>query len=456
MGAVTNVWRTDTADDLDRLRVSHLQSAPKYASYGVVRCVPPKETIRRVLPLCHAIGVTRVADVTGLDRVGIPNFTTVRPREAGWGISYYNGKGITRAAAKAGALMEALERHTGELWDRPRFRGTMAEMEQRGPTIDPRTIVEPLVRRYAPEMTLEWVQGFDLLGEQPIFVPLNAVICPYRPPNGAVQMYFSHTNGLASGNTIEEALCHAICEVVERDALAMADTVESLARAVMLVYMDTELGPLLDYDPDQPSPLGTRVALDTLPARARALVRKMQDADLLVYIRDVTSKIGIATFDCVCIERRLDGRHPVHCGSGSHPDARVAVNRAITEAAQSRVAHIQGGREDLTHIAREPAPFDPEKVFGGGPARAFSTIPSIENASVDDDIRFMLDHLSSEGFEHVIAVDMTRPELGVPVIRVLIPQAETWSTFFNHGARARLGPRANRLLAEEICNLMSD
>jgi ribosomal protein S12 methylthiotransferase accessory factor len=419
--------------------------------------VSPKETIRRVLPLCHAIGVTRVADVTGLDRIGIPNYTTVRPREAGGGLSYYNGKGITRTAAKAGALMEALERHTGELCDLPVHVGTLAEMQRRGPTLDPRTIVEPTFRRFDPEMMLEWVQGLDVLGDQPMFVPLNGVVCPYRPSGGAVQMYYGHTNGLASGNTIEEALCHAICEVVERDALAMADTVARLASAVMALYMDTKLGAELTYDPLTAAPVGGLVALDTLPPRARALVEMMEAVDLLVYLRDVTSTIGIAAFDCVCIERRLDGRHLVHVGSGSHPDARVAVNRAITEAAQSRVAHIQGGREDLTHIAREPAPFDPETVFGGGgQVRSFDTIPSIENEHVDDDIRFMLDHLSRGGFQHVIAVDLTRPELGVPVIRVVVPQAESWSTFFNHGVRARLGARANRLLAEEICNLMTD
>jgi ribosomal protein S12 methylthiotransferase accessory factor YcaO len=436
----------------NRLRVPNLQPAPKYADYGVVRVIPPEETIRRILPLLEAIGVTRVADVTGLDRTGIPNFTTVRPREPGYGISYYNGKGVTRSAAKAGALMEALERHSGESCDLPVHRATRAEMNRRGPTVDPNRIVEPRVVEYRPEMQLEWIEGYDLLGDHPTFVPLNAVVCPYQPPDRSLELYYAHTNGLASGNTIEEALCHAICEVLERDAVGLANAAEMLAFGVARVYREAIGEPIQDPLPVT-APRGRWIELDTLPERAAGVAQKMQDADLLVYLRDVTSSIGIATFDCACVERKLDGRHWVHAGSGSHPDARVAVSRALTEAAQSRVAHIQGGREDLTHIIRSPAPFEPDEAFGTGERCEFGTVESREHANVDDDIRFLLGRLSAAGFEHVIAVDLTRPELGVPVVRVLIPGAETWSVFFTHGHYARLGARANRILWETVCTL---
>ena len=75
----------------------------KYNSSGVERSVRPSATIRRALVVLDTIGVTKVADVTDLDRVGIPNFMTVRPHDLGPGISYYNGKGTTRADAYAGA-----------------------------------------------------------------------------------------------------------------------------------------------------------------------------------------------------------------------------------------------------------------------------------------------------------------------------------------------------------------
>ncbi len=66
-------------------------ASSKYSTVGVERTIPPTETIRRVEPLLGRIGVTRVAEVTHLDRSRLPNFVAARPREAGRRISYHNG-----------------------------------------------------------------------------------------------------------------------------------------------------------------------------------------------------------------------------------------------------------------------------------------------------------------------------------------------------------------------------
>src|SRR5207237_813665 len=84
-------------------------------------------------------------------------------------------------------------------------------------------------------------------------------------------------------------------------------------------------------------------------------------------------------------------------------------NRALTEAAQSRVAHIQGGREDLVDIVRETAPSDRKDVRERGDAYSFATIPTVENANIDEDIRYLLDRLSDASFEHVVVLDLTPP-----------------------------------------------
>jgi len=419
----------------------------KYSRDGVERVVPPEATIERVLPLLDEMGVTRVADVTGLDRVGIPNYTAVRPREReGTGISYYNGKGLTRAAAKAGAMMEALERHSAELCDLPVVTGTRAELERLGPTVDPAAIVEPRLRRYEPDMALDWVEGYDLLAGRPTYLPLNSVVCPYRPRPGAVQLFISHTSGLASGNTIEEAVCHGLCEVLERDSDALAAAGDVLAPMVRQLRADVGLDEPVGTGVDRGLQIARLIDLESLPARALALARRLQDAKLLVYLRDVTSQVGVASFDCVSIERRLDGRHLVYGGHGCHPDARVAVCRALTESAQSRVGIIQGGREDLVHIVRTAGPFDPTRDFAETELHPFDSVPSHEHEYVDDDIRFILDRVREARFAQAVAVDLTRPELGVPVVRVVIPGAETWMVFFSHRVRATLGPRAHRIV----------
>jgi ribosomal protein S12 methylthiotransferase accessory factor YcaO len=426
-----------------------LRSAPKYASHGVVRTIPPAETIRRMTPLMPVIGVTRVAEVTGLDRVGIPNYTAVRPRELGEGISYYNGKGLTRFAAHAGAMMEAIERQAAEFCDLPVTYATFEEIRQLGPAVDPTEIIVPRSTEYRPDMRLEWAEGYDLLSKRPTYLPLNTVVCPYEPPPGRLNLYFSSSNGLASGNTTEEALCHALCEIVERDAAAVADTSKNLAPAVGSLLGKMGL----------PTPIATversvsscrLVDVDTLPPRALTVVRRLRRAQLLIYLRNVTSTCRIPTFDCSIVERRLDGRHLVHGGSGCHPDARVAVTRALTEAAQSRVSHIQGGREDLDRIVGEPQPFDPDELFGGGEQIDFASVKSYEHDSIDEDIRFLLDRLREEGFSQVVAVDMTRPDVGVPVVRVLIPRTEAWSVFYQHARSAVFGDRVGRVLRQAV------
>ena len=85
-------WWQERGDSPVTLRTSwEFRRCRKYASHATVHVIPPEETIARVTPLLETIGVTRVAEVTGLDRVGILCSPTVRPRETGDGISYYDG-----------------------------------------------------------------------------------------------------------------------------------------------------------------------------------------------------------------------------------------------------------------------------------------------------------------------------------------------------------------------------
>ena len=87
--------------------------------------------------------------MTDLDRVGIPNFMTVRPHDRGPGISYYNGKGTTRADAYAGAMMEAIERHAGERYDGPVIDASHYNLRRQHACVDPLEIHIPMGRNYS-------------------------------------------------------------------------------------------------------------------------------------------------------------------------------------------------------------------------------------------------------------------------------------------------------------------
>ena len=414
-----------------------LQRLAKYARNGVVRAVHPRSTIRRASRLLETAGITRVADVTGLDRLGIPNFMSVRPRDLEPGISYYNGKGSTRSDAHAGAIMEAIERHAGESCTYLPISGSRRRLQQRHRCVDVDDLIVPKMFPYSPDLDIEWVAGFDLMSRTEVLVPLNSVICPYDGTRGPV-LFYASSNGLASGNSLTEALCHALCEVVERDAQAMS---------MAPVQIGAAARDLLGRSPSSAQARPPQISLASLPRRAKPLLSKIQRAGLEVWLRDLTLRHGIATIDCTIVNDGSGGFGAAHGGCGAHPDARVALLRALTEAAQSRLTCIQGGREDLPLIMKGKTfeARDPIDRFDA-PAIDFERLPSIENDFIDDDITDILASLQACGLGRVIVFDMTHPEVGIPVVRVVIPKAETWTVFHLHTGRGRFGSRvASRL-----------
>ncbi len=424
-----------------------LRPVPKYESFGVERGVHPRETIRRVRPLMSRMGVTRLGEVTHLDRVGIPNYMTVRPREKGQGISYYNGKGSTKEQAAAGALMEAVERYSGESCDSPVIIASYTELEKMGDAaIRLSDVVVPTTQPVDPDLHLEWVRGYDLIRRQATLVPLNCVVCPYESSQYPA-MFYASTNGLASGNTLEDALAHALCEVVERDAMALAATAIDLSPVV-----DELLAKIQQPDPGHrrawrqaDHPL---IAHHALPTRSFRLLSKLVRAGLDVFLRSINSPVGVPTIDCTIVENVPGTGYSIHGGCGTHPDARIALMRALCEAAQSRVACIQGGREDLPEFIQPPVDSDPRDSLGRGTVVEFESLPSFQNDCVDEDIEFVLQRMGSAGLDSAVAFDLTRPELGIPVVRVVVPRAEAWTVFRLHTGRGVFGSRVESILRE--------
>jgi ribosomal protein S12 methylthiotransferase accessory factor YcaO len=416
----------------------------KYSSSGVERSVRPSATIRRALAILDAIGVTKVADLTDLDRVGIPNFMTVRPHDLGPGISYYNGKGTTRAAAYAGALMEAVERHAGERYDGPIISSSHHNLRGEHPCIDPREIHVPMVRNYSEHLMLEWALGFDLVTRRATFAPLNCVMAPYSPYS-AMPLFYTSTNGLASGNTRVDAVCHALCEVVERDASALAHARAHVRPAVAAILADIGFG--AESQPQRfAAPL---ISLRGLPRPAAALVRKLQRAGIEVRLRNLTSTIGIPTIECTIAEPQ---GWPIavnaYRGCGTHPDARIALTRALTEAAQSRLTSIQGGREDLPQFVSAREIPSAETSYDCGDTIRFDAITSYRHASVNEDVEFIIERMRRSGLDQVVVFDITREEVGIPVVRAIVPRTEVWTLYFAHGGRASLGDRALQQILE--------
>ena len=84
---------------------------------GTHRVIAPQKTIEFNENKLKSIGVTRIADITDLDRIGLPVYTAIRPTAEDGAISIYGGKGISKDHAKASAIMEAFERYSAEKQD---------------------------------------------------------------------------------------------------------------------------------------------------------------------------------------------------------------------------------------------------------------------------------------------------------------------------------------------------
>jgi ribosomal protein S12 methylthiotransferase accessory factor len=433
------------------LQPLRLKSARKHGDSGNHRVVPPRETCRRARSVMDLIGVTRIADVTGLDYVGIPVWAAVRPLQDESSISVQNGKGPTRMHARAGAMMEAIEHHCCERPPYPPQYESFETLCRHAPAVDPRSLfLDPGVD-YRDTLPLEWLLGTELRSEEQLWVPACAVLKPRRGDR-APQVFHGSTNGLASGNTIEEAVCHGLAEVIERDAWTLAivrgmlvPRIRALAAAVRAesaspvsqvreAVPDGELFPIID--------------IKTLPDMASRLAGRFAAAGVRLVIRDITTDLGIPTFVAAGWETAV-GRTHFHNGLGTHPDARVAVTRALTELAQSRLTIFQGVREDIDRVAERDGLADrPSQSlwFANGPVKSFAAVRTYRRQDILDDIRLMSHQLESAGLKQVIAVDLTRSEVGFPVVKVIVPGLEHWSARHFDPDLVVLGTRARRYL----------
>lgn len=392
---------------------------------GSDRAVTPSETLIRFRPLAPQMGITRLGNVTGLDRIGIPVVVAVRPNSRS--VSVSQGKGLDLAQAMASALMEAIEGfHAEEVG--VGGRACYRELAAKHCIVDPLSLCAT-GRPFDVDASISWVEGFDLVRREPCWVPAEIVHTDYTQP---LDGYFlAGSNGLASGNHLAEAISAAICELVERDAVALWGALDVRAKARRA--LDTaSIG-----DPD-----------------CLALLAKYAKAGIAVRLWNVTTEIRIAAFLCDIHDpsqdepRRLRRFH----GSGCHPDRAIALARALTEAAQTRLTYITGIRDDLLPAEyEEPPAADIVEALLDALRReamphSFRTVPSFATDDLRRDLEWELECLRSAGFPRVVVVDLTRPDFSIPVVRVVIPglEGDIKHPHYTPGARARRAAALSR------------
>jgi len=394
-----------------------LNRCPKCSPDTGIRTIPPEETLKRVLPLLEGAGMGMPENITGWDNLGIPVFSIDRAKTAIGKPKYYNGKGVTVEQAEASAVMECIERYSAEMRESDEVVvGTYETAKSAMLAVDPADLILPLnILDIYRDKDIAWTQGFEMFRGEHILVPACAVYYPYYPKDD-LQLFRWHTNGIASGNTMEEAILHALFEDIERDAWSIAE------------YQDRTYADILIRDKD------------SVPGK---LIQKFEEQGIEVHLKDLTNDLGVPTIGAAADDTRTKDPELLTIGVGTHLNPEIAAIRAITEVAQSRTTHKHGMKinAQLQKTSRELGYQKIKEInhmwYGRNDTQIYlEDMKDLSTPYVLDDIEIVLGKLMECGFDKVIAMDLTRPELGVPSVRMIVPGLEVW-TMDNE----RMGPR---------------
>ncbi len=393
---------------------------------GTYRVKDPVDTYDSNEEKLRTAGITRITEITHLDRVKIPVFSSIRPTAQSGGVSVYAGKGATVEQARASAMMEGFERYSAEKQDIDQEKISISAYNEikNDSVLNPRDLLLPksFENQNIEMQKLEWIEAEEIISESPILVPANAVFHPYIPNREikpcAMAMFKGNTNGLASGNVIEEAVLHGIFEVVERDAWSIFELTKRNKKQIDLDTIENET--------------------------VSELVEKFTSQGIKIKLMDITADLKIPTIVASADDTVLKDAALLTLGVGTHLNPEIAAIRALSEVAQSRATQIHGTREDtvradfmrkagyenMKRTNKEYFVEEDEKI----------NLSDIENkitGSIKKDIEVSIEEVQKAGLDKVIYYDLTREEIGVNVARVIIPKAELYCL-----DEERLGNRA--------------
>jgi YcaO-like protein with predicted kinase domain len=365
---------------------------------STIRAQTAECSLARAYKIGKKIGITRVANITGLDKINIPVALAIRP--TGKHLSVSQGKGCSLALAKISAMMESIELWHVENLPPPSINASFATLKNtKINAIDPTTLSTGL---YQPSIlntrSLDWHTGVDLVTNDPILLPKSAIsLDATKDCSLASLLLGASSNGLASGNTHCEALCHALFELIERNSFYHWQTL-SLAKQEK-----------------------SSLSLNSIESGvAQQLLTCFYQANIRVRIFDASSAHQIPVFICIVRDTEILQGANQFMGKGAHFNKEIAIIRSITEAAQVRLTYISGSRDDVfpgfykKRVLAQPALKKGHKDFG-----------DIEQPLYQKDFQKnvveLTDLLYQQGFKQIAYLDLTRKDIGVSVVRAIIP-----------------------------------
>lgn len=384
-----------------------LQSSLKTYYKGTHRIISPQETKTGILKKIRYSKLPiyeKIKKIDRLDKIKIPVYAVIHNNK------FHNcrlpswGKGMTDDLAFVSALMERVERYSSSDVDARSGEIIYSDFESikaQGAVSRWDLVPCNLQRKFYSKKEINrqkgpWVKCFSLTKKTDIFIPANLVFFN----SGICKDDFSDTTGLASGNSIEEAVLHGLCEIIERH---LQDTVHWNKIKIPAIDIGSVDDPGLRKLMDRFSSNGIKLHLSYLKSDFRIpVIRVFGYSEKPPYF----------------------GSYSFYTAIGVHPDKKVALSRALTEFAQSRVTGIY--RIKYKNEKIQKFKFFPDSIYNffNDPVDwknvlSFKEIVNFENKDILKDIESIIDTLRITGCE-VFIKDLTHPRINIPTVRVLV------------------------------------
>jgi oxazoline/thiazoline synthase len=323
------------------------------------------------------------------------------------------GKGSTVEQAEASALMEAIERYSGI------FQGDEIAAIKRftdfppGDAIHPNDVLlfsdaqtngpppaegsdhsQAIPAAFDPSAKIEWTPVWSLRDGRFKYLPTSLLYFFYAGPAA----FQADSNGCAAGNTVEEAIVQGFLELVERDAYA-------------IWWYNRSQRAELDLDQfDDPY--------------VRDLRAQLADFGRRLWVLDVTSDLGVPTY-VAALHWMQNGQENIEFGSGAHFDSRIALLRTLTELNQFlSIGLMNGGtgeKPSLDRVTPLQLANYPFLTPSGKPSAAPSSGSEFGPLDTTRDQVLACVNIASRAGLDFLVLNQTRPDIEVPVVRVIVP-----------------------------------
>ncbi|HEY0640182.1 MAG TPA: TOMM precursor leader peptide-binding protein [Pseudonocardiaceae bacterium] len=422
-------------------------------SGGGHRALPPEEVLARYRHLVSP--VTGVIKEISRDERGPAFFNSYRSGpniaagRAGEGPrsplrTENGGKGVSALHAEVGALCEALERHSGQfhgdearvraslralgadavhpndcqLYDERQFRDRERWNAEHG-------AFQHVCAPFDEDAVLDWSPVWSLTERRHRLLPTSMLY--FGAPTGGADLARADANGNAAGASPEDAVLQGLLELVERDAVAI------------WWYNRT---PVPGVDLDDFGDLWTEELLEVYAALGRE-----------VWVLDVSADLGVPVM--AALSRRVDAPHEdIMLGFGAHPDARIALRRALTELNQMMPA-VAGRRpvDVFTELDRDASEWWQHATVLNQPhllpdrhraPRTRADYPRHRRTDLHEEVLALQRTIEAAGLE-LLVLDQTRPDIGLPVVKVIVPGLRHFWARFGPGRLFDVPVRLGRL-----------